>query len=71
MHLKEYLEANQFSLSALARLLQMTASSVHYYVHAKVLPSEKTRKKIESITGGIVTSEEMKKFYDEHQVKEN
>lgn len=68
MNLKQYLEERQFSLSALARLLKMSTSSVHYYVKGKVLPSERTQRKIESITGGLVTPDELKKYFDEHQV---
>ena len=55
MNLKKYLEENKLTQSRFASLIGVSRFQVNSLVHGRKTPSFKSMKRIEKVTGGLVT----------------
>ena len=59
MKLAEYLEKNKITQAALAKMLDVSVVHAHTLIREKQFPSRRIAIKIDEITGGLVSKEEL------------
>lgn len=70
MHIKEYLAFKKISQEKFAQKLGVTVKTIWAHVNAHALPHKKLVKKMEKLSDGLITSDDVAKFYKENHHEE-